>query len=232
MMVPLSIIIPCLNEASGMVAALERLQPLRRRGAEIIVVDGGSSDGSVVLTAPHADQVLAAPRGRASQMNAGAAVALGGILLFLHADCMLPPDADRLIVDGFATSSRRWGRFDVCLDGIHPLLRLVAFIMNRRSRLTGIATGDQGMFVTRELFAAAGGFPEIPLMEDIAFSRILKSHGAPLCLRARITASGRRWEERGVLRTIVLMWRLRLAYFLGADPADLALRYDGARVRR
>ncbi len=215
-----------------MVAALERLQPLRRRGAEIIVVDGGSSDGSVVLTAPHADQVLAAPRGRASQMNAGAAVALGGILLFLHADCMLPPDADRLIVDGFATSSRRWGRFDVCLAGGRPLLGLIAFMMNLRSRLTGIVTGDQGIFVTRAEFDAAGGFPQMPLMEDIAFSRILKSHGAPLCLRARITASGRRWEERGVLRTIVLMWRLRLAYFLGADPADLALRYDGSRARR
>jgi rSAM/selenodomain-associated transferase 2 len=232
MMVPLSIIIPCLNEASGIVAALGRLQPLRERGAEIIVVDGGSSDGSVALAAPHADRVLAAPRGRASQMNAGATVARGGILLFLHADCVLPPDAVRLIVDGFATSSRRWGRFDVCLAGGHPLLGLIAFMMNLRSRLTGIATGDQGIFVTRAEFDAASGFPQMPLMEDIAFSRILKSHGTPLCLRARITASGRRWEERGVLRTIMLMWRLRLAYFLGADPADLALRYDGARARR
>lgn len=232
MRVPLSIIIPCLDEASAIVAALARLQLLRARGIEIIVVDGGSSDGSAALAAPHADRVLAAPRGRAFQMNAGAARARGGILLFLHADCVLPPDADRLIVDGCATSGRRWGRFDVRLDGIHPLLGLVAFMMNRRSRLTGIATGDQGMFVTRELFAAAGGFPEIPLMEDIAFSRTLKSHGAPLCLRACVAASARRWEERGILRTIVLMWRLRLAYFLGADPADLALRYDGARSRR
>jgi rSAM/selenodomain-associated transferase 2 len=232
MMVPLSIIVPCLNEAGGIVAALDRLQPLRRRGAEIIVVDGGSSDGSVALAAPHADWVLTAPRGRSSQMNAGAAAARGDILLFLHADCVLPPDADRLIVNGLAASGRRWGRFDVRLQGIHPLLRLVAFMMNRRSRLTGIATGDQGIFLTRELFAAAGGIPEIPLMEDIAFSRNLKSRGAPLCLRARITASGRRWERRGVLRTIMLMWRLRLSYFLGADPADLALRYDGSHARR
>jgi len=232
MMVPLSIIIPCLDEASGMVAALERLQPLRRRGAEIIVVDGGSSDGSVALAAPQADRVLAAPRGRASQMNAGAAVARGGILLFLHADCVLPPDADRLIVEGFATSSRRWGRFDVCLAGGHALLGLIAFMMNLRSRLTGIATGDQGIFVTRAEFDAVGGVPQMQLMEDIAFSRILKSRGAPLCLRVRITVSGRRWEECGVLRTIVLMWQLRLAYFLGADPADLALRYDGSRARR
>jgi rSAM/selenodomain-associated transferase 2 len=165
-------------------------------------------------------------------MNAGAAVARGSVLLFLHADCVLPPGADRLMTDGLAASGRRWGRFDVSLDGAHPLLKLIAFMMNQRSRLTGIATGDQGMFVTRGLFAAAGGFPEIPLMEDIAFSITLKSHSAPLCLRECITASARRWEEHGVLRTIVLMWRLRLAYFLGADLAALALRYDGARPRR
>ena len=228
----LSIIIPCLNEADRIAAALEPLQPLRQRGVEVIVVDGGSSDGSLTLAAPLADRVLTAPRGRASQMNAGAAVARAEVLLFLHADCALPPDADRSVIDGLAASDTRWGRFDVQLDGAHPMLGLIAFMMNWRSRLTGIATGDQGMFVTRELFAAVGGFPAIPLMEDVALSRRLKSHGAPLCLRSRITASGRRWERRGVLRTIVLMWRLRLAYFLGADPADLALRYDGARSRR
>ncbi len=228
----LSVIVPRLNEAAGIVAALERLQPLRERGVEVIVVDGGSGDDSITLATPLADRVLTAPRGRASQMNAGAAVARGGVLLFLHADCVLPPDADRLMMDGLAASGKRWGRFDVNLNGAHPLLHLIAFMMNWRSRLTGIATGDQGIFVTRGLFAAAGGFPDIPLMEDIAFSRLLKSHGPPLYLHQRIAASGRRWEQHGVLRTIVLMWRLRLAYFLGADPADLALRYDGARPRR
>ena len=222
----LSIIVPCLNEAAGIVAALDRLQPLRARGAEVVVVDGESTDGSVALAAPLADRILAAPRGRASQMNAGATVARGPVLLFLHADCALPADAERLIVDGLAASDKRWGRFDVNLDGVHPLLRLIAFMMNLRSRLTGIATGDQGMFVTRELFAKAGGFPVIPLMEDVALSKLLKTHGAPLCLRQHIIASARRWEQRGVLRTVVLMWRLRLAYFLGADPGDLALRYD------
>ena len=231
-MAALSIIIPCLNEAAGIVAALERLQPLRRRGAEVIVVDGGSGDGTVALAAPLADQVLSAPRGRASQMNAGAAVAHGEMLLFLHADCTLPADGDRLIVDGLQTGGKHWGRFDVSLAGAHPLLGLIAYLMNRRSRLTGIATGDQGLFMTRGAFAGSGGFPAIPLMEDIAISRILKSRSAPLCLRARITASGRRWDERGVLRTVALMWRLRLAYFLGADPADLALRYDGYRAPR
>lgn len=230
--VRLSIIIPCLNEAGGIIAALECLQPLRRRGAEVIVVDGGSSDGSVALAASLADRVLSAPRGRASQMNAGAAVAHGEVLLFLHADCTLPADGDRLIVDGLQAGGKRWGRFDVSLAGAHPLLGLIAFMMNWRSRLTGIATGDQGLFVTCGLFADAGGFPAIALMEDIALSRILKSHGEPLCLHERITASGRRWDERGALRTMMLMWRLRLAYFLGADPADLALRYDGFRSPR
>ena len=229
---PLSLVIPCLNEAGGIVAALERLQPLRRRGVEVIVVDGGSSDGSVALAAPLADQVLTAPRGRASQMNAGAAVARAPVLLFLHADCAPPADCDRLIVAGLQASGRQWGRFDVRLVGKQPLLAVIAFMMNWRSRLSGIATGDQGMFVARARFDAAGGFPAIPLMEDIALSRNLKAHGAPLCLRARVTASGRRWEERGALRTIVLMWRLRAAYFLGADPAELALRYDGSRAPR
>jgi len=222
----LSIIVPCLNEAAGIVAALDRLQPLRARGAEVVVVDGESADGSAALAAPLADRVLTAPRGRASQMNAGAAVARGTVLLFLHADCVLPADGARRIVDGLRSSGKHWGRFDVSLAGAHPLLGLIAFMMNLRSRLTGIATGDQGIFVTRVLFDAVGGFPAIPLMEDIAFSKSLKAFGAPLCLRARITASGRRWERRGVLRTILLMWRLRLAYFFGADPADLALRYD------
>jgi rSAM/selenodomain-associated transferase 2 len=230
--VSLSIIVPCLNEADRIAGTLRALQPLRDRGAELILVDGGSSDDSAALAAPLANQVLSAPPGRASQMNAGAAVAHGRVLLFLHADCMLPPDADRLILDDLAASGKCWGRFDVKLNDARSLLMLVAFAMNWRSRLTGIATGDQGMFVTRELFGAAGGFPEIPLMEDVALSKTLKTHGAPLCLHARVTTSARRWEEHGALRTIVLMWRLRLGYFLGADPADLALRYDEFRIRR
>lgn len=227
----LSIVMPCLNEAAGIVSALEQLQPLRRRGAEVIVVDGGSSDGSAALAAPLADRVLTAARGRASQMNAGAAGAHGDLLLFLHADCTLPADADRLAAGGLAASGKRWGCFDVRLTGAHPLLKVIAFMMNWRSRLTGIATGDQGIFVTRGLFAAVGGFPEIALMEDVALSKLLKSHAAPLRLREPIIASGRRWEQCGVLRTILLMWQLRLAYFLGAAPADLAVRYGSNRRR-
>ncbi len=221
----LSIIIPCLNEADGIVGTLKALQPLRSRGVEVIVVDGSSSDATAALSAPWADQVLISARGRAAQMNAGAAAAHGEILLFLHADCVPPAEADGLIVSGLNRERKSWGRFDVRIDGKHPLLRAVEYLMNLRSRLTGIATGDQGVFVTISLFEAAGRFPDIALMEDIAFSRRLKGFGAPLNLPHRITISGRRWEKHGMLRTILLMWRLRLAYWMGTDPKELALRY-------
>jgi rSAM/selenodomain-associated transferase 2 len=222
----LSIIVPCLNEADGIAATLGALAPVRARGAEVIVVDGGSQDATVARAAPLADAVISAKRGRASQMNAGAARARGEILLFLHADTLLPEAADSLVIDGLQRSRRGWGRFDVAFSGRNPLLRVVAALMNARSRWTGIATGDQAIFVTRSLFTAAGGYPDIPLMEDLALSGRLKHFGPPLCLRHRLTTSGRRWEKRGVLRTTLLMWRLRLAYRLGADPRKLAVRYD------
>jgi len=223
--VSLSIIIPVLNEAGNVPALLDSLQPLRRRGAEIIVVDGGSTDATANLARDRADQVIASPAGRARQMNAGAAAARGEILCFLHADSRLPEGADGLMIDGLARSRRSWGRFDVRIDGMHPLLRVIARMMNWRSRLTGIATGDQGLFITRSLFEAAGRFPEIALMEDIALARRLKRYGPPLCIAHRLTTSGRRWEQHGVWRTMLLMWRLRLAYWLGADPDKLALQY-------
>jgi rSAM/selenodomain-associated transferase 2 len=222
----LSIVVPCLNEAHGIAATLVSLAPLRARGAEVIVVDGGSHDHTAERAAPLADAVITAARGRASQMNAGAARARGEILLFLHADTVLPGAADALIVDGLKRLRRGWGRFDVAIAGRHPLLRVVAWLMNLRSRVTGIATGDQAIFATKSLFTAAGGYPEIPLMEDVALSKRLKRYGPPLCIRHRLTTSGRRWEKRGVLRTVFLMWRLRLAYWLGADPRELAVRYD------
>lgn len=221
----LSVIIPALNEAEHIATTLDSLQPLRRRGAEIIVVDGGSDDGTMELARGGADRVLTAARGRARQMNAGAAAASGEILCFLHADSRLPEGADGLMIDGLARSRRSWGRFDVHIAGRHPLLRVIARMMNWRSRFTGVATGDQGLFVTRSLFEAAGHFPEIALMEDIAFSRQLKIYGAPLCIAHRLTTSGRRWEKHGVWRTMLLMWRLRLAYWLGADPDRLARQY-------
>jgi rSAM/selenodomain-associated transferase 2 len=219
----ISIIVPVLNEAPGIAAALAALQPLRGRGHEVIVVDGGSSDGSAALAAPLADRVIAAPRGRAAQMNAGAAVAGGDALLFLHADTRLPDFADQPL--HAALEQRPWGRFDVKIEGRSPLLPVVAFFMNWRSRLTGIATGDQAIFVRRREFP---GFAQIPLMEDIAFSRQMKRVSRPACLRPKAVTSGRRWERHGVLRTILLMWRLRLAYWLGASPEELARRYAKA----
>jgi rSAM/selenodomain-associated transferase 2 len=221
----LSIIVPVLNEADLIADALVALAPFRARGTEVIVVDGGSRDRTMELARPHADQVIAAPRGRATQMNAGAAVARGEILLFLHADTRLPANADRIVPDALAQSRRAWGRFDVTIASRHPLLPVVAAAMNLRSRLTGITTGDQAMFVARAAFDASGGFPEIALMEDITFARNLKRISRPISLRARVTTSGRRWEARGVMRTVFLMWRLRLAYFFGAEPDDLARRY-------
>ncbi|MGZ8309779.1 MAG: TIGR04283 family arsenosugar biosynthesis glycosyltransferase [Rhodoplanes sp.] len=224
----LSIIIPVLDEEAEIAHVLAALAPLRSRGVETIVVDGGSRDRTVALAAPLADRVITAPRGRAVQMNAGAVAATGDVLLFLHADTRLPAEADRLVLDGLARSGRQWGRFDVRISGRHPLLRVVAALMNIRSRLTGIATGDQAMFVRRDLFERVGGFPAIPLMEDVAFSRAAKRVGEPLCLSPRAITSGRRWEQRGVMRTILLMWRLRLAYSLGAAPARLAHLYGYA----
>jgi rSAM/selenodomain-associated transferase 2 len=215
--VKLSIVIPALDEAAGIERTLRSLRP---GGHEVIVVDGGSVDGTAALAAGLADKVIVAPRGRALQMNAGAAAATGDALLFLHADTTLPEGAADLVAKALEKSL--WGRFDVSIEGRSPLLGVVAFFMNWRSRLTGIATGDQAIFVRREAFA---GFPEIALMEDVAFSKAMKGRGRPACLRARVATSGRRWERRGVVRTIVLMWRLRLAYFLGARPEDLARRW-------
>jgi len=224
-MARLSIIMPVLDEGEGIAAALDALAELRTLGVEVVVVDGGSQDATVQRARLRADQVLPAPRGRAPQMNAGAAKATGDVLLFLHADTRLPAEAERLVLDGLARSKHVWGRFDVTITGRHPMLRLVAFMMNLRSRLTGIATGDQAIFVERAAFQSAGGFPAIPLMEDIALSKKLRRLSRPLCLRQRAITSGRRWEAHGVVRTILVMWRLRLAYFLGADPAKLARRY-------
>lgn len=216
----LCIVIPTLNEAAGVACALESLAPLRARGHEVIVADGGSEDGTRELAKPLADRVIAAPRGRARQMNAGAAAATGDALLFLHADTRLPPRADETVIA--ALQNHAWGRFDVAIEGSSPLLPVIAFFMNARSRLTGIATGDHAIFVRRAAFA---GFPEIALMEDVAFSKAMKRCSAPACLRAKAATSGRRWERHGVLRTVLLMWRLRLAYFLGAAPDELARRY-------
>ena len=222
----LTIIMPALNEASRIAAALQALAHLRRRSVEVIVVDGGSSDDTAALAEPWADRVLSAPRGRARQMNAGAARARADTLLFLHADTTLPEQALRAIEAALVDPHTHWGRFDVRIAGRPQLLKLVARLMNLRSRWSGIATGDQAIFVRRSAFQRIGGFPDQPLMEDVEFSRRLRRWSAPACLRERVTTSGRRWEQRGVWRTIALMWRLRWRYARGTPPERLAELYE------
>ncbi len=221
----LSIVIPVLDEAAYIGATLARLQAARRRGQEVIVVDGGSGDGTPERCDGLVDQLLRAGRGRAMQMNAGAAQAQGDTLLFLHADTLAPENVDRLIA-AVLTDTPGWGRFDVRLSGRHSLLRLVEWLMNLRSRLTGIATGDQGLFVSRDWFKTLGGFPDLPLMEDIVLSKRLKRQARPYCLKARLVTSSRRWETHGIARTVVKMWWLRAAFFLGVPASRLVRQYD------
>jgi rSAM/selenodomain-associated transferase 2 len=222
----LSIVIPVLNEAPGIAHTLAALAPLRARGVEVIVVDAGSGDATVALATPLADAVIAGPSGRALQMNAGAAVSKGALLLFLHADTQLPPMADQLVLNALGgVHATGWGRFDVRIDGAHWMLHVVATLMNLRSRWSGIATGDQAIFMHRAQFEAVGGFPEQPLMEDVEISRRLRAVSRPVFLRAQVRTSGRRWESRGVWKTIFLMWRLRWRYWRGEPASDLAKAY-------
>jgi rSAM/selenodomain-associated transferase 2 len=223
--VRISAVVPALNEATAIEATLDALAPLRGRGGEVIVVDGGSCDTTVQLATAKADRVIAAPRGRASQMNAGAAAASGEVLVFVHADTRVPEDADIAIAQALEQNRRVWGRFDTSIDSHSVLLGFVGWAMSARSRLTGIATGDQAIFVRRDAFESVGGFPAVALMEDVAMSRLLKRRSAPACLPDRVITSARRWEANGVLRTIVLMWWLRLRFFLGASAEELARSY-------
>ncbi|HEY8098593.1 MAG TPA: TIGR04283 family arsenosugar biosynthesis glycosyltransferase [Methylobacter sp.] len=215
-----SIIIPTLNEEKTIASCLLALQPLRSN-CEIIIVD--ASDDQSAIPAALADKIISSSKGRARQMNLGASHASGDILLFLHADTFLPEHALQLIEKRLG--NKQWGRFDIQLSGDHFMLKIIAWMMNLRSRLTGIATGDQVIFVTRKAFATAGLYPEIALMEDIALSKALKKISPPVCINAKVTSSGRRWERYGIYRTILLMWSLRLRYFFGADPQLLAVLY-------
>jgi rSAM/selenodomain-associated transferase 2 len=192
--------------------------------AEIIVADGGSRDATPDIATGLGVQFIQAACGRALQMNAGASRANCNILLFLHADSCLPANALNLI-EGAMAEGALWGRFDLHLSGRHWLLRIVENMINWRSCLTGIATGDQAIFLRRELFESLGGYAEIPLMEDVEFSQRLKRMARPCCIHQPLTTSSRRWEHYGIMRTIFLMWQIRLAYFFGASPESLAQRY-------
>jgi len=223
----ISIIIPALNEAEGIAATLQHMQSFRRDGHELLLADGGSHDNTVALATPMVDQVLGCAPGRATQMNVGAHAAKGDILWFVHADTVVQAGMDRLILSALRKTEKAWGHFTVRLSGKAPLLRVVETAMNWRSSLTGIATGDQGLFVRRETFEQLNGYAEIPLMEDIEIcGRLKRSAGAPLRLSEKMITSSRRWESRGILRTVLLMWRLRFSYFFGTDPAELARRYQ------
>jgi len=220
-----SIIVPMLNEAPALPDLLEHLRPLRRSGVEVILVDGGSEDGSAAIASRAGFEVVHAERGRARQMNAGAAAASGDVLLFLHADTRLPDGAIQLINAALADGRHVWGRFDVAFDLRSLTMDATAFGMNLRSRLSGIATGDQALFMTRAAFDGVGGFPDQPLMEDVEITSRLRRRSRPACIRRPVLTSARRWKSRGPWRTILLMWRLRLAYWFGASRADLARHY-------
>jgi rSAM/selenodomain-associated transferase 2 len=221
----MSIIIPCLNEGEGLLRCLFDLQGLRSAGHELILVDGGSSDQELIAkTEPYVDRLLRSPAGRARQMNSGAMQASGNILWFLHADSLIGEGMDGAIQAAVAAKPG-WGRFDVRLSGSHPLFRIIERMMNWRSRHSGIATGDQGIFIHRKLFEQVGGFPLQPLMEDIEISRRLKRLAYPVCLHGPLVTSSRRWETKGIIRTILLMWMLRFAYWTGVNPKRLARLY-------
>lgn len=224
----LLVVVPVLDEGESLGARLEALRPFRDRGAHVVVVDGGSADDTTDVARARGVEVLTARRGRAAQMNAGAANGEEAVILFLHADTHLPEGADQLI-RGALDRGHEWGRFDVRIDSPRRLLRVVSFSMNLRSHLSGIVTGDQAIFVQRDLFERVGGFPDLSLMEDVALSRTLRRTGRPARIRSRVTTSARRWEQHGTWRTIVLMWRTRLDYFFGADPERLAVRYGYRR---
>ncbi|MFY3383993.1 TIGR04283 family arsenosugar biosynthesis glycosyltransferase [Paracidovorax sp. MALMAid1276] len=220
----LSVIVPVLNEMANLPGLCHHLMLLSRQGAEVIVVDGGSEDDSAALIECMGFQLVRAPRGRALQMNAGAAAASGDALLFLHADTRLPPSALQRM-ESHLGATMAWGRFDVVIEGKPAMLKVVAWLMNQRSRLTSIATGDQALFMTRAAFDAVEGFPQQPLMEDIEICRRLRRLVPPICLTDRVLTSGRRWEQRGLWRTIFLMWRLRWGYWRGVPASQLAEAY-------
>jgi rSAM/selenodomain-associated transferase 2 len=224
MFTKLSVVIPCLNEGEQLVVLLRGLQYLRDQGHEVILVDGGSDPPLPAAHETYVDKLLVTPPGRAIQMNRGRASSTGVLLWFLHADSEVEAGIEQGMFK-VTGSELLWGRFDVSLSGNHPLLRVVEWMMNWRSRITGIATGDQGLFMHKSLFDKVGGFPEQALMEDIEISRRLKRIVTPCCLRERLITSSRRWESAGIVATILLMWGLRLAYWLGVSPERLAGYY-------
>ena len=228
----ISIIIPVLNEARNIQVFLQKLQPLRKQGHEIVLVDGRSQDNTCALARPYIDRMMTCDKGRAKQMRLGAKMATGQVFLFLHADTVLPQQAEQMILMALHSVQPSnqsiisfWGRFNVHLSGEHWLFRIIEQMMNWRSCLTGIATGDQAIFVSKVLYKDVGGIPAIELMEDIEFSQRLKKFSQPICLKSSVITSSRRWEKNGIVKTVLLMWSIRLQYFFGVKPELLVKKY-------
>ncbi len=220
----LSIIIPVLNEEMNLSRMRRHLQSVCQPEHEIIIVDGGSIDNTLTIAHELTDRVIVSQPGRALQMNSGASAASGDVLLFLHADTFLPANTAQIIRD-LSHRKNYWGRFDVRLSSSRFVFRLIEGLMNFRSCLTSIATGDQAIFIERGMFDRVGGFPEIALMEDVEISRRLKKISKPVCIKQKVITSSRRWESKGVVVTVLLMWKLRLYYFFGASPEKLKQLY-------
>ena len=221
----ISFVIPVLNEEKMIKDSLRNLQWLRKLGHEIIIVDGGSRDATVASAKLLACRVMSSAPGRSAQMNEGAKKSIGDVVCFLHIDSVFPRDGVKAMAEYLEGISEAWGRFDVQLSGRHVFFRIIERMMNFRSRLTGVATGDQAIFMTRQLFEKVNGYSLIPLMEDIEISSRLKRYHQPICLRQHVITSSRRWEVGGIYKTVWLMWRLRFAYWLGSDPKRLAQLY-------
>ena len=224
----LSVIVPMLNEAASIARTLEAIR-VSAPDAEIIVVDGGSSDGSIEVARPLSDVVISASRGRARQMNAGAARASGDALVFVHADTIVPMTFGQDIEGAFANPRIVGGRFDVRLDDDHPLCVLIGALISIRSRISRTGTGDQAIFVRRTIFDQIGGFPDFPICEDLDFARRMKRLGPVACLRSKVITSARRWREGGIIRTVLRMWTIRALYLTGIAPTRLARMYSDVR---
>jgi len=221
-----AIIIPCLNEENSIHATLLALQSLRHRGHEVILGDAGSTDNTSDIASTLCDKIIPCGKGRALQMNTAAEFASGDILCFLHADTIAPENLDSLIIDALANNKNVWGRFNIKLSGKHWSFRLIESLINIRSCITGIASGDQGIFISRRVFNKLHGFKLIPLMEDIELSQRLKNKSRPVCVsKSQLITSSRRWEKHGIARTVILMWSLRLKYFLGTPTTQLEKLY-------
>jgi len=221
----LSIIIPCLNEEENIVSLLKTLQFLRQLKHEVILADGGSTDNTIEYAEKWVDSIVVSKKGRAIQQNTGAKVANGNWLLFLHADTFLHPNFLDEFIKIDKLDQYNWGRFDISLSGLNPGLRLIEFMINLRSRFTGIATGDQAIFVRKSIFNRVGGFADLALMEDINLSSALKRLSKPYCSKLKVKTSSRRWEKNGLIKTILLMWWYRLQFFFGVDSRILEKRY-------